>query len=175
MSDVDPNELAALRVMADEWACTRLHQKYLTSLGQRDRAAILSVFTDDASYGPAKGIEEIGQAVDEFWPLFDKLDPSHHIVPIPAAITVDGDTATADIYTIGLVPGPGPDGGRRVMVTGMGYRDDFVRTAEGWRIAAMRGIEGGYDLIHDTTWRFDADVNPASIRSMLAQPAEPPR
>ena len=165
--ELDRAELAALRTMADEWACFRLHQKYLTSLGQRDRAAILSVFTVDARYGRATGIDEIGKAVDDFWPLFDKMEESRHIVAIPATISVDGDTATADIYTIGFVPGPGPEGGRRVMVTGMGYRDDFVRTSDGWRIAAMRGIEGGYDLIHDTAWRFDAVLSTASIRSVL--------
>jgi len=167
--EIQHDEWAAVRAMADEWACFRVHQRYLTSLGRRDREAILSVFTADARYGPATGIEQIAEAVDDFWPLFEKQEESRHIVAIPAAITVDGDTATGDVYTIAFVPVPVPDGGRRVMIAGMGYRDDFVRTAAGWRIAAMRGIEGGHDLIHDTTWRFDVDVNPASIRSMLAQ------
>ena len=164
--DFNQAEITALRAMMNEWACFRLHQKYLASLGQRDRGAILSVFTVDARYGSATGIEAIGKAVDDFWPLFEKMDSSHHIVAIPASITVSGDTATADIYTVAFIPGPDPQGERRVMVNGMGYRDDFVRTPEGWRISAMRGIEGGYDLIHDTTWRFDAMVNTASIRSL---------
>lgn len=45
----------------------------------------------------------------------------------------------------------------KVLVMGIGYSNEFVRTPAGWKISSMRGIDVGREAPHDTTWVFAAD------------------
>jgi hypothetical protein len=62
-------------------------------------------------------------------------------------ITLDGGLAHADTFVVahlveGAVAGPGA-----ILVRGLRYTDDLVRTEEGWRIAHRR---------HHSLWQYEA-------------------
>jgi hypothetical protein len=155
---MDERELAELRRFADQWACQKLHEKYWYGEAKRDVDLICSVFTADARYSTATGMAEIREKVAGYMSMMGPVVENYHIIPIAVDIAVNGDRAEGEIRGVGFVRIRDANGGEKVLAVGIGYLDEFVRTPEGWRISAMRGIEGGFEVPHDTTWQFEADT-----------------
>ncbi len=95
------------------------------------------VFTPDAHIdysvfgGPARPDPEIKEYLRTTMPLFAAY---YHMVPT-SKVTLDGDRATAVTICHNPMVLPLPDGGEHLFVCGLWYRDTFVRTPAGWRIA----------------------------------------
>ena len=108
---------------------------YAKSLDRRDFAAMKRVFTVDAT----GNYHESGryQGVDTLSAFFERVlsqcGATQHLLG-SMDIRVDGDTATASTYLQAIHIGSKPGFEGRRMTVGGEYRDQLVRTAEGWRI-----------------------------------------
>lgn len=95
------------------------------------------VFTPDAHIdysvfgGPAGPYPEIKEYLRTTMPMFAAY---YHMVAT-SKVTLDGDRATAVTICHNPMVLPLPDGGEHLFVCGLWYRDTFVRTPAGWRIA----------------------------------------
>lgn len=156
MVDIDEREWAEVRAAADSYLCQKLHERYWYGLASHDVDMICSVFTDDARYGQATGAAEIRAAAQGYVDILANILENYHLVPV-ANITIEGDRGRGELRAAAFVRAAMPDGTEKVLGLGVGYLDDFVRTPDGWRISAMRGIECGFAGPHDTTWQFSAD------------------
>ena len=76
-----------------------------------------------------RGVEHI---VAHMQPLAS-LPLTQHIVG-SVSVTVDGDRAECESYTVAHIV-RAVDDGHEVVHRGLAYRDELVRTPEGWRIA----------------------------------------
>jgi hypothetical protein len=120
----------------------------------------VSCFTPDATFGDLVGHDAI-RSLMEGVHYFQRC----YVVGGSQRITVDGDTATADTQAVGFVLRT--DGGDinnrgRVMVQGVRYNDQLVRTSEGWKIKTRVGFEDPSSG-HDTTWQFDTASTPIHL------------
>ena len=159
---MNDDELAGLRNMADQWACQKLQERYWYAEATRNADDILSVFTEDARYGSVQGKAEIRKTIDKYMgELMTPVAENYHIVPIVVNIDVNGDHAAGDIRGVGFIRVTEAGSNDKMLVMGIGYRNEFTRTSDGWRISAMRGIESGFTIAHDTTWQFVAECSPA--------------
>jgi hypothetical protein len=164
---MDEKELAELRRFADQWACQKVQEKYWYAEAKRDVDMICSVFTEDARYGKNNGISEIRKQVEVYMSHMGPVIENYHVLPIAVDIQVEGDRAQGEIRGVAFNPIRQRDGSQKVLVVGVGYLNDFVRTPEGWRISAMRGINGGFDMSHDMTWHFVADMGVGRLAAIL--------
>lgn len=149
-------QIARFSVIADQWECQKLHEKYWYYEAAHDPEAILALFTEDARYGPHDGKAAIRKYVSNVATTLKHVVENYHIIPVIPDIKVDGDVATAEVRGVAFIRVRKPDGEIKVVALGIGYFDEFRRTSEGWRISKMYGIECGISDMHDTTWVFEA-------------------
>jgi hypothetical protein len=97
------------------------------------------LFTEDGVWdGRPLGPIAVGrEAVRQLFKDFAGLPMAYHAVMNPM-IEVEGDFATGHWHLI--AGGVGLDGGSTLTIGG--YEDEYVRTAQGWRIKSMRVIAG---------------------------------
>jgi hypothetical protein len=164
---MDDRDFAELRRFADQWACQKIHEKYWYAEAKRDVDMICSVFTEDARYGKNSGQAEIRKQVEIYMGHMGPIIENYHVLPISADIQIDGDRAKGEIRGVAFNPFRGKDGALKVLVVGVGYLNEFVRTPDGWRISSMGGIEGGLDVPHDTTWKYVADQAEGGLMAVL--------
>lgn len=134
--------------LLDKFACLDLVEKVRRAADDRDAEAFSNAFTDDAvwtrpSVDPMVGREAIGAAVGT--PLVGQV--VRHIGGGADAVLTSEDTAVvisqATIYSVahdGELPAP-----VTLPAKVIEYRDELVRTPEGWRIRNRV-----------TTWVFSA-------------------
>jgi hypothetical protein len=132
-----------LRSLADRIEIQDLLTRYATAIDTGEWDLLDEVFTPDAtldyttSGGIKGGFEDIKRWLAEVLPMFtvrQHLVTNHHI-------TVDGDRATSESYLFNPMVLPVKDSERVVMV-GAGYRDQLIRTPNGWRIADRLELHG---------------------------------
>jgi hypothetical protein len=134
-----------LRRWVDEQQVRDACMAYWAGVDRRDIQAYLRAFTADATLSFFDGAVTVPVAQLVRDGVLDKggFEHTSH-TPASQVIAVDGDNATADtLVTAVLVPADGP-----VSVRGLRYRDDLVRTADGWRIRLRR---------HSVLWQYDAE------------------
>ena len=118
---------------------------YWAGVDRRDAQTYLRAFTADATLSLFDGAMTVpvAQLVQDGGLDKGGFEHTSH-TPASQAITIDGDTATADtLVTAVLVLAYGP-----VAVRGLRYRDDLMRTEDGWRISLRR---------HSVLWQYDAE------------------
>ena len=147
--------------MRDKASILEVLERYWYGLDDGDVEAAVSVFTEDAGYGTWKGLEEIRIAVGRVSEL-----RAHHSARGNSRIDLDGDRAHAVSFVV-TVNVEDHDGHELVLVRGLRYTDDLVRTAAGWRIATRRGESGGP---HDDTWQFEAASVPPIVHVLELPP-----
>ena len=134
---------SAVQQLADRLAIQDLLTQYATAIDTGEWDLLDDVFTPDATLdyttsGGIKGtIAEIKQWFTEVLPMFTVRQ---HLVT-NHRITVDGDRATSESYLFNPMVLPVKDTARVVFVGGA-YRDQLVRTGEGWRIAERLEMHG---------------------------------
>lgn len=108
---------------------------YAKSLDRRDFGAMRRVFTPDATgnYHAAGSYQGADVLSAFFERVLSQCGPTQHLLG-SMDVQVRGDTATASTYLQAIHIGSKPGfEGQRLTVWGE-YRDQLVRTAEGWRI-----------------------------------------
>jgi len=134
---------SAVQQLADRLAIQDLLTTYATAIDSGEWDLLDSVFTPDATldYTSSGGIRgtfaEAKQWLAEVLPMFTVRQ---HLVT-NHRITVDGDRATSESYLFNPMVLPVEDTERVVMV-GAGYRDQLVRTGDGWRITDRLELHG---------------------------------
>lgn len=130
--DADPADILALR---------RLAEAYGRAVDLRDGSAFADVFTEDAILGVIEPGEDEpnltyeGRAALETVPeLVKTWDTTMHVMT-NHYIDLDGDTGTGLVYglTLHFRDGDGGGQGENTFMI-LHYRDQYVRTADGWRI-----------------------------------------
>jgi hypothetical protein len=151
-------EVAELRDFADQYACEKLQERYWYAEAIRDHDMIASCFGPDARYGASRGMDEILDTCRRnMETVRNMVIENFHIVPATPGIKVNGDTAHGEVRGIAFIRVRNADGKEKILGIGVAYLNDYVRTREGWKFSAMRGVDVGFDDFHDTTWIFAAD------------------
>ncbi len=112
-----------------------LLHRYAHALDEKDWALLETCFTEDAVaiYGEAIGrVEGFDAIAGACRAALGSLDSSQHMIS-NCEIEIDGDTAKARCYVQAQHTKAGTPGGDNFTIGGT-YRDDIVRTADGWRI-----------------------------------------
>lgn len=119
-------------VLVDRQAIVDVTIAYCWALDSHEWDALDNVFTPDATAAlghEVDGIEAIKARVRE---ALEPLDASQHFVGTHE-VRVSGDHATCRCYLQAQHVRGGVDGEDTFMFAGR-YEDEFVRTADGWRI-----------------------------------------
>ncbi len=123
-----------LETLIAERDISRAIHRFARAMDERDWAALDTVLLEDATADLGMGLVRGRGAIVAFIRTFlDDCGPTQHLLGT-MDIEVHGDTATASTYLEAIHIGikPGFEGGR--MTVWGEYRDQLVRTPEGWRI-----------------------------------------
>ncbi|HEU0190095.1 MAG TPA: nuclear transport factor 2 family protein [Mycobacterium sp.] len=131
--------MVSLAEMSDRYQIQQLLVDYASAIDQRRFDDLDRVFTTDAyiDYRAMGGIDgdypQVKAWLAEVLPNFLNYA---HMLGLPS-ITVDGDTAAARTFCFNpMVFAPGnPAEKPTTMLLGLWYDDEFVRTADGWRMS----------------------------------------
>lgn len=121
-------------ILADEREIARLVLNYARGADTRDGALFASVFTEDGVLELA-GRETVGR--DRLARIPDMLkayEKTYHMVH-NSLIDITGDTASGETYSASHHLRPIEKAAMSDRVMYITYRDSYVRTGEGWRIA----------------------------------------
>jgi hypothetical protein len=138
--------------------------KYALALDTRDWALLTNCFTPDATadfgvWGKAFGVEQIIAAAR---PVMEGMERTQHIIA-NHLIALNGDEADCTCYLAAEHLLTTAAGGPTSTTRGI-YRDRFVRTSGGWRIAArileVTWREGNTGIFDEALRRFAAANNP---------------
>jgi hypothetical protein len=123
--------------MSDRWQIQQLLVDYSTAIDTRNFDDLDAVFTDDAyiDYRAMGGIDgdypQVKAWLAEVLPNFAGYA---HMLGLPS-IRVEGDTATARTFCFNpMLFGTEDPAKPATMLLGLWYDDEFVRTADGWRM-----------------------------------------
>jgi 3-phenylpropionate/cinnamic acid dioxygenase small subunit len=110
--------------------------RYATGIDTRDWPLFRTVFTDDCrlDYGEIGSWTGVDAVTDFMVAAHAAAGHTMHRITNPA-VTVDGNTAQARAYVDALIMAP--DNASGVNAVGF-YDDEFVRTAQGWRLHRRR-------------------------------------
>lgn len=130
--------------LRDRFEIVAVTYKYALALDTRDWGLLTNCFTPDATadfgvWGKAIGVEQIIAAAR---PVMEGMERTQHLIA-NHLITLNGDAAECTCYLVAEHLLSAAAGGSTSTTRGL-YRDHFVRTSDGWRIAAR---------ILDVTWR----------------------
>jgi len=135
----------------DRQAISALFNTYFFFYDRGDEAGLNLCFTEDAEAqfdigGPEPVILEGRDAIVRSMAgaAARRLGANH--MPSNMRIELDGDRATSDMFAIAHII-LGNDQSSRVLVRGLRYLDEIVRTPAGWRISKR---------IHKALWQYEA-------------------
>ncbi|MFC2001962.1 nuclear transport factor 2 family protein [Chloroflexota bacterium] len=151
MTNLKEGETAPMLELLDRSSIRDIIDRYFFALDRRDWDELSSCFTSDARWESSSDNVVItgNKAIVERLHFVAKFSASSHM-PSSQSIKISGDTAAADTFAlVHLVFGPIDNG--RIFVRGLRYLDEFVRTAEGWRIQHRR---------HIPIWQYVAETVP---------------
>jgi hypothetical protein len=129
--------MLSLQELSDRFEIQELMSRYSNAIDSRDFDRLDSVFTPDAyiDYRALGGIDGRYPLIrDWLGPALAHFPHYFHLVS-NIEITLAEDTAAARTLCLNPMDTPLPGGGSQVMFLGFWYRDNLVRTAEGWRIS----------------------------------------
>ncbi len=117
--------------------------RYWAGFDRGDRDLMLSAFTPDATLSLFGGERTMSVADLAAGGSAPQTAQRMH-APGSQVITVDGDRVTADTFVVShLVPDEGP-----ILVRGLRYLEDLVRTDDGWRVRHLQ---------HFQLWQYDVE------------------
>lgn len=146
--------------LMDRLACKTLMETYSYAEIVRDPDLFASVFAEDARFGTHRGRDNIRQAAVEFLASMVGITELR-ISPAGWHVTVNGDEASGQFFTVAQLKVPQQDGTVKVLHIDAGWNAQFIRYAEGWLISDLGGIKDP-NLLHDSdimvTLTGDAEV-----------------
>lgn len=126
-------------IVIDDYEIRRLALIYANGADKRDGDLFASVFTPDGIL-ELNDIQTAGEAKLAKIPrMLARFSKTYHTV-LNTRIDIDGDTATGEIYSAAHHLKPLEDGRHTDKVWYVTYLDDYVRTADGWRIAHRKVV-----------------------------------
>jgi ketosteroid isomerase-like protein len=143
--------------VADVVAIQQLIAHYPVAVDSGDFDRLDDLFTPDATIdysafgGPSGTPAEVKRFLRDSLPLFRR---TQHLMGLPA-IEVSGDRATARTPCSNPMVLDNGDGTSSVMLIGLWYDDEFVRSADGWRFSARR-----QDRCHSVVGLADTPLGP---------------
>lgn len=152
-------EARALRRLLDEAAIRAVIDDYFHCVDSRTLQGLKRVFTDDARYdfsgglvrydgwkGTAKGLEGTLRG--------GSISSSNHFAS-STRIRVRGDTASSDTHAVVFLMSERSNGGAGTVISrGLRYKDEWVRTRQGWRVAYR---------LHARTWTAETLAVPPTL------------
>lgn len=126
------DDAALARWVADRSAIRDLVTRYAVAVDRKDWAAVRACFTADATCDYAWFQGDLPTVLGLIERGLARFESTTHLVGNHLA-EVDGDTATAETYTLCHHRFRSPEGAID-RVAALRYLDGLVRTAEGWRI-----------------------------------------
>jgi len=128
--------MLSLQEISDRLEIQELLVRYSHAVDSRDWDAFEGVFTDDAVIdytemgGPRGGVKETRAFLESAMPMFSSFQ---HMVG-NTVLEFDGDTARSRTICHNPMVLDRGEGQTHVFFCGLWYRDELVRTPEGWRI-----------------------------------------
>jgi uncharacterized protein (TIGR02246 family) len=123
----------ALQRLVDEAEVRKLGLRYAQAVDRRDAAALTALFTPDGvidvSGSARRGHEQIGRIPARLDRQFDR---TYHTV-FNQLVTVSGDAAEGEVYSTAHHLKRQDDGRVSDHIMAITYRDQCIRTADGWR------------------------------------------
>ncbi|HEY1075952.1 MAG TPA: nuclear transport factor 2 family protein [Fontimonas sp.] len=141
MSNVD------LQRLADRVELNDLVVRYANAIDTRNFERLDTVFTPDAyiDYRAMGGIDGPYPTVKAWLPQALGHFPGFMHMTGNAEFDIQGDRASGRIACFNPMVVPQPGGGSDTMFLGLWYLDEYVRTADGWRIS-RRSEEKCYEF-----------------------------
>ena len=155
------SEVRALRRLLDEAAIRDVLELYFHCVDSRTLAGLRGVFTDDARYDFSGGLlryigwKETAKGLEGTL-RGGAISSSNHFTS-STRIRVRGDTATSDTHAVVFLMSERGDGAPGTVISrGLRYKDEWVRTSQGWRM---------HYRLHNRTWTAETlGVPPASAK-----------
>jgi len=137
--------MLSLQEISDRLEIQDLFARYSFAIDERDWDALDTVFTLDASidYSETGGAKGSFAEIKAWLPVALERFPRYQHMVATTKLALDGDRATSRTILFNPMVFKGQDGGEQVFFIGLWYRDELVRTPQGWRIAS-RYEEMGY-------------------------------
>ena len=146
--------MLSLQEVSDRIEIQDLLVRYSHAVDTRDWKLFAGIFTDDAVVdytafgGPRGTVEEVTAFLASVLPMFAA---TQHLVA-NSAVTLDGDRAAARTmcHNPMALPADGPgkdgDGESAVLLCGLWYVDELLRTPDGWKLRS-RAEDKAYSVL----------------------------
>jgi len=129
--------MLSLQEISDRMEIQQLITVYANAIDRRDFDALDRVFTADAyiDYRALGGIDGRFPAIKAWLAQVLPTFPRYTHLVGNIEVEVSGDTARARTACINPMEVTLPGGGTQVMLLGLWYADQLVRTRDGWRMS----------------------------------------
>jgi ketosteroid isomerase-like protein len=129
--------MLSLQEISDRMEIQQLITVYANAIDRRDFDALDRVFTADAyiDYRALGGIDGRFPAIKVWLAQVLPTFPRYTHLVGNIEVEVSGDTARARTACINPMEVTLPGGGTQVMLLGLWYADQLVRTCDGWRMS----------------------------------------
>ena len=140
--------MLSLQEVSDRIEIQDLLVRYAHAVDTREWKLFAELFTDDAVVdytafgGPRGTVEEVTAFLGSVLPMFSA---TQHLVA-NSAVTLDGDRAAARTMCHNPMALPGEEGRESLLLCGLWYVDELVRTPDGWKLRS-RSEDKAYSIV----------------------------
>ncbi|WP_156839505.1 nuclear transport factor 2 family protein [Novosphingobium aquimarinum] len=130
--------MLSLQEISDRLEIQDLFARYSFAIDDRDFDVLDTVFTPDAviDYSETGGAKGTVGEIKAWLPVAMKRFPMFQHMVATTQLKLDGDKATSRTILFNPMTYRKPDGEDQVFFIGLWYRDELVRTPDGWRISS---------------------------------------
>lgn len=130
--------MLSLQEISDRLEIQDLFARYSFAIDDRDFDVLDTVFTPDATidYSETGGAKGTVGEIKAWLPIAMERFPMFQHMVATTKLTLEGDKATSRTILFNPMTYRKPDGEDQVFFIGLWYRDELVRTPDGWRISS---------------------------------------
>ena len=130
--------MMSLQEMSDRLEIQDLFARYSFAIDDRNWDALDTVFTPDAAidYTETGGAKGNVTEIKAWLPVALERFPKYQHMVATTHLTLDGDRAKSRTILFNPMVIAKEDGTSQTFFIGLWYRDELVRTPDGWRIAS---------------------------------------
>ena len=130
--------MMSLQEISDRLEIQDLFARYSFAIDERDWDALDDVFTPDAfiDYSEAGGEKGPPDQIKRWLAVAMERFPMFQHMVATTKLELNGDTANSRTILFNPMVYRKDDGENQIFFIGLWYRDELVRTAQGWRISA---------------------------------------
>ena len=140
--------MLSLQELSDRIEIQDLLVRYAHAVDTREWKLFAELFTEDAVVdytafgGPRGTVQEVTAFLSSVLPMFSA---TQHLIA-NSAVTLDGDRATARTMCHNPMALPGEEGEAGLLLCGLWYVDELVRTSDGWKLR-RRSEDKAYSIV----------------------------